>query len=137
MIKTFILAAIMFHLFSPVTLTGNITSYNNYQDELKDTFISRQLNPYLSKAVEEYYGYSKPFMNTRILKVESLGSFIYFTIRLETFTGPHNPPYGVDTVIIAQEWNNIYVEDFEHDGVPPWRKYCNNQYHISLKYPVG
>ena len=53
-------------------------------------------------------------MNEAILSIEKLQGTFKFIIRVETFVGPHNPPYGIETMIITQDNSEVKVIDFHH-----------------------
>ncbi len=112
---------------------------NNFcaEDEMKDFLILSFLRDHIAEAIKDYYGYYKPYMNETITGIEKLGGEYRIGVRLETFNGAHNPPYGIDTMTVIKDFKSVRVENFEHDEVPPWSLYLNDKYHISLKYPAG
>jgi internalin A len=86
-----------------------------YKDKLKDKVILQDLTPYIIEAIKNYYGEYRLFMNESILDVqESNGSYL-ITVRVTTFVGPHNPPYGIETVTIKKDWDKVTVEQFKHE----------------------
>ena len=50
-----------------------------------------------------------------IVDIEKQGGEYWLKIRLETFTGAHNPPYGLDTVTLVKDLKGIRVADFKHE----------------------
>ncbi|WP_024834524.1 DUF3888 domain-containing protein [Ruminiclostridium josui] len=82
-------------------------------------FLLTQLSPLISDAVQNYYGYPKSFdlFDAKVLEIKRLekGSF-YFNIIIQviTYEGAHNPPYGLETVTIRQDYKGIRVTDFKH-----------------------
>ena len=109
---------------------------NGVEDEMKDFLILSFLRGHIDQAIEDYYGHYKPYMNETITGIEKLGGEYRIGVRLETFSGAHNPPYGIDTMTVIKDFKGVRVENFEHDEVPPWNLYHNDKYHISLKYPA-
>ncbi|WP_336824703.1 DUF3888 domain-containing protein [Sporosarcina sp. USHLN248] len=87
---------------------------------LQDTLLTA-LSPYISKAITEYYGYPKSFAlyDTEILNIkrESDGGF-QFTVEVQvnTFEGPLNPPYGVETIRFDVNSGGIVTLSVSHEG---------------------
>lgn len=120
-------------IFIPILLiilisfsSKNAYSYNSsYFKQVKD--INQQelykgslfslLYPYISKEVDEYYGYTKQFDNEQILSIKKTPEkFEYeITVQVETFTGPHNPPRGIETITILTSPMGTKVISFKHE----------------------
>lgn len=71
-------------------------------------------------AINNYYNESRQFdlFDAKVLNIERLrkGSFYFkITIQVVTFIGPHNPPYGIETITILQDTKGIRVIDFKHE----------------------
>jgi hypothetical protein len=98
-----------------IMIGGNPLPDYVFKDVIKEQFILSILNPHIDKAIEAYYGGFRQYWNERILDIVRTGEGYKFKVRLETFTGAHNPPYGLDTMIIVSDSNGIRVEDFKHE----------------------
>lgn len=86
--------------------------------DLKDSLLAT-LNPHIFNAVVGYYGAPKQYdlFDAEILDLQNIkpGSFDFTaTIRITTFSGSHNPPYGIDTIKMSINSYQVIVEKFEH-----------------------
>ena len=90
------------------------------KEKLYEDFLVSLLYPYISKGIDDYYGEPRQYMDAKVLSIERLkeGQF-YFKIVIQaiTFVGPHNPPYGLETVTIQQDVHGIRVIDFKHEDL--------------------
>lgn len=83
----------------------------NYQFRI----LKRFLNPYLQEAVNEYYGEYRQYTNTKILSIEPAIYADILKVQVQTFVGPHKPPYGLDTITLYQDSSGmVEVQDFIH-----------------------
>ncbi|MFF2907356.1 DUF3888 domain-containing protein [Paenibacillus sp. NPDC057934] len=78
------------------------------------------LNPAIQSAVATYYGSPRLYglYDAKILDVERLqpGRFAFkVTVQVNTFVGPHNPPYGVETMTIAVNTGSSKVIQYRHE----------------------
>ncbi|MCM3399349.1 DUF3888 domain-containing protein [Oceanobacillus profundus] len=96
---------------------------------LLDTMITL-LDPYISEAVEQYYGYHKSYglYDAKILGIsrEEDGGFSFnVKVQVNTFEEAHNPPYGKETIILGVEVGKVKVIKFIHEGDEEERKIAN------------
>lgn len=89
-------------------------------EELYKDFLLSRLSSYMIDAINNYYNESRQFdlFDAKVLNIERLrkGSFYFkITIQVVTFIGPHNPPYGIETITILQDTKGIRVIDFKHE----------------------
>ena len=96
---------------------------------LLDTMITL-LDPYISEAVEQYYGYHKSYglYDAKILGIsrEKDGGFSFkVKVQVNTFEEAHNPPYGKETIILGVEVDKVKVIKFIHEGDEEERKIAN------------
>ena len=96
---------------------------------LLDTLITL-LDPYISEAVEQYYGYHKSYglYDAKILGIsrEKDGGFSFkVKVQVNTFEEAHNPPYGKETIILGVEVDKVKVIKFIHEGDEEERKIAN------------
>lgn len=88
-------------------------------EKLQTDLLVTVFSPYISKAIENYYGEPRLFdlWDAKILSIKRLqeGSFDFETkIAVKTFKGPHNPPYGLEITTIRVDTFGIRVIDFNH-----------------------
>ncbi|MBZ1331146.1 DUF3888 domain-containing protein [Clostridium botulinum] len=98
--------------------TSTITE-NESQKKLENDLILRVFSPYIAKAIENYYGEPRQFdlWDAKIINLKRLepGSFNFeIKISVTTFKGPHNPPYGLETVTIKVDDSGTHVVNFNH-----------------------
>ena len=77
----------------------------------------RLLSPYIYKAIKNYYGEIRQYTDAKIINIKRLepGSFNFeTTVSVLTFTGPHNPPYGLETITIRFGSECVDIIDFKH-----------------------
>ncbi len=88
------------------------------QEELYKNSILSLTYPYISKAIENYYGVPKQFglYDAKILSIKSPTEHFEFdiTIQVRTFTGAHNPPYGIETITVRTSPIGTKVIYFNH-----------------------
>lgn len=62
--------------------------------------ILRFLNQPVREAVNDYYDGSRQYWREEVFSTQKIAQSPYYevVIRVETFNGPHNPPYGVKTM---------------------------------------
>ncbi|MCY6370646.1 DUF3888 domain-containing protein [Clostridium ganghwense] len=122
-------------IFIPVLLiilisfsSKNVYSYtSSYTKQMKDTnqqelykgSLLSLLYPYISDEVDKYYGYPKQFdlWDAKILSIKKTPErFEYeITVQVETFTGPHNPPRGIETITILTSPTGTKAINFKHE----------------------
>ncbi|MDQ0876064.1 hypothetical protein QFZ77_004723 [Paenibacillus sp. V4I3] len=83
---------------------------------LKDSLFAL-LYPYVSEAVNNYYGKRKQFWNEKIIDIKEQGRYrILVKVQLETFEHSHGPPYGEDLITFRVELGKATVTDYNHKG---------------------
>lgn len=86
-----------------------------FEDKLNQEFILRRLFPYINSAIEQYYGEGRQYMDGKILSIEKIDGKIRIKISVTTFVGAHNPPYGIETITLIDEYPGIKIEEFKHE----------------------
>lgn len=92
------------------------------KEYLKEVLIERLLDD-IEKAVESYYGRKKLWYRgfeqiLRIEKDETKFEF-YVTVRVTTFEGAHNPPYGEETMTFRiKGGGEVELIDYRHRNSP-------------------
>lgn len=97
-----------------INFSGNPLPKYVYEDKLYQQFILSMLFPSLEKAIEKYYGEFRQYRNDGIIDIESTQDGLRIKVVLETFVGPHNPPYGLDTISFLKSGSEIKEVDFKH-----------------------
>jgi hypothetical protein len=71
-------------------------------------------------AIEEYYGEPRQYWRDSILSVQKVPDTPYYEVimQAETFYGPHNPPYGIETMTFYVSYGNVELKSFEHQDEP-------------------
>jgi len=76
------------------------------------------LNPHIMTAVEKYFGEPTQYAlyDAAIKKISQAGhNFAYkVTISVETFHGPHNPPYGIETMTFSVSPLGVVLNNYIH-----------------------
>ena len=104
-------------LLTSIDFTGNPLPEYVFKDKLNQQLILSMLYPYIDEAVKNYYGEFRQYMDAGILNISQTKEEFILKIRIETFVGPHNPPYGIDTLTINKNNGEIKVEEFKHEDV--------------------
>lgn len=89
-----------------------------------EAVIAVLLSPYIDKAVDEYFG--EPTQNAlydaKIAKIVRDGTdFSYIvTVSVPTFHGPHNPPYGLETIVFSlKPGGKVTKVGYRHTDINP------------------
>ena len=101
---------------SPISYSKQIND-TNQQDIYKESVLSL-LYPYISTEVDIYYGHPKQFWQEKILSIIKTPELSEYkiTVQVETFTGPHNPPRGIETITILTSPMGTKVINFKHES---------------------
>lgn len=70
--------------------------------------------PYIRNEIKNYYGEARQYWNGKILYTKPLMYAHEIKVQVETFVESHNPPYGIDTIILLLENGKIKVTNFHH-----------------------
>jgi Predicted N6-adenine-specific DNA methylase len=87
---------------------------------LSDDALRSILYPYITDTLRKYYGGNGRQFDLHDAKLSiaqpdpELFTFI-ITVQVVTFTGPHNPPYGIETVTIETSPYGTKIIDFKHE----------------------
>lgn len=87
------------------------------QPNAKDQVILRFLYQPTVAAIEEYYGERRQYWQQEVLNVQKVPESPYYevVIRVETFHGAHNPPYGLETMTFyIGPADNVQLVNFDH-----------------------
>ena len=75
------------------------------------------LYPDIQKAVNNYYGNFRQFDKQKIIYMKPKGLKQEIQVQVSTFVGPHNPPYGLDTITFILESSKLKAIDFKHQDL--------------------
>lgn len=86
-----------------------------------DSAIAILLFPYIDKAIQNYFGEPTQYAlyDAKVNSITQVGTnFIYkIIITVPTFHGPHNPPYGLETMTFIIKSGDIVLEEYIHKNV--------------------
>lgn len=93
---------------------------NEISPETTEQVLLRLLFHPAHDAIEEYYGEPRQFWKDSILSIQKVPDTPYYEVvmQAETFYGPHNPPYGIETMTFNVSYGNVELKGFEHKGEP-------------------
>ena len=83
--------------------------------------ILRLLHQPVKEAVNDYYDGPRQHWRQEVLSVQKFPQSPYYevVIRVETFYGPHNPPYGLETMTFyVGPLDEVQLVNFEHRDEP-------------------
>lgn len=81
--------------------------------------ILRLLHQPTKTAVDGYYGEHRQYWRQEVLNVQKIPESPYYevVIRVETFHGAHNPPYGLETMTFyIGPLDNVQLVSFDHQA---------------------
>ncbi|WP_238884399.1 DUF3888 domain-containing protein [Clostridium sp. YIM B02551] len=97
------------------------TSYGVKSDSsLSDDALRSILYPYITDSLSKYYGGNGRQFDLSKAKLSitkpnpELFTFI-ITVQVITFIGPHNPPYGIETITVETSPYGTEVIKFQHE----------------------
>ncbi len=79
----------------------------------------RLLSSPAGDAITGYYGEPRQFQNAKLLSIRKVPDTPFYEVvmQAETFYGPHNPPYGTETMTFYIRYGELELRRFEHrDG---------------------
>ena len=90
------------------------------QDAMEQVIL-RLLHQPVKEAVNDYYGEPRQYWRQEVLGVQKVPQSPYYevVIRVETFYGPHNPPYGLETMTFhVGPLDAVQLVNFDHKDEP-------------------
>ena len=90
------------------------------QDAMEQVIL-RLLHQPVKEAVNDYYDGPRQYWEQEVLSVQKVPQSPYYevVIRVETFYGPHNPPYGLETMTFhVGPLDAVQLVNFDHRDVP-------------------
>ena len=83
--------------------------------------ILRLLHQPVKEAVNDYYNEPRQYWEQEVLSVQKVPQSPYYevVIRVETFYGAHNPPYGLETMTFyVGPLDEVRLVNFDHKDEP-------------------
>ena len=90
------------------------------QDAMEQVIL-RLLHQPVKEAVNDYYNYPRQYWEQEVLSVQKVPQSPYYevVIRVETFYGAHNPPYGLETMTFyVGPLDAVRLVNFDHQDEP-------------------
>ena len=87
----------------------------------EEQVILRLLHQPVSEAVSDYCDGPRQYWRQEVLSVQKVSQSPYYevVIRVETFSGPHNPPYGLETMTFyVGPLDAVQLVNFDHRDEP-------------------
>ena len=97
-----------------------------------DSVLAILLSPYIDQAIQQHFGEPMQYAlyDAKVESIAAVGSdFVYkVVISVPTFYGPHNPPYGLETLtFIIKPGGSVILDAYKHTDLP------NESYQIKRK----
>ena len=98
-ITVFAAGIVMLGFFMVTTATAAESKKEISVDTAEQVILDLLYQP-TAAAVAEYYGEPTQFWHPKILSIQKVADSRNYevVIQVETFQGPHNPPYGMETM---------------------------------------
>lgn len=96
-------------------------SESEMSQDASEQVIIRLLYQPTTAAIKDYYGERKQQWRPKVLGVQKVPESTYYevTIRVETFCGAHNPPYGLETMtFFIDPLGQVHLVSFDHQDEP-------------------
>lgn len=118
--KTISFAMIITAVCLVLTAAAPVSSKPELSLETAEQVLLRLLLPPARDAIAEYYGEPRQYWEDRIVSIRKVpGTPDYEVVmQVETFFGPHNPPYGLETMTFYVSYGSLELKRFEHRDEP-------------------
>ena len=96
-------------------------SKSGLPQDAMEQIILRLLHQPVKEAVNDYYDGPRQYWEQEVLSVQKVPQSPYYevVIRVETFYGAHNPPYGLETMTFhVGPLDEVRLVNFEHQDEP-------------------
>ncbi len=89
---------------------------NKKSPEAMEQTILRLLFTPAHNAISEYYGEPRQYWHDELLSIRQVSDTPYYeaVMRVETFYGPHNPPYGIETMTFYVSYGKAMQIKYDH-----------------------
>ena len=109
-------------LFRSLLSTGAAAqSKSELPQDAMEQVILRLLHQPVKEAVNDYYNEPRQYWEQEVLSVQKVPQSPYYevVIRVETFYGAHNPPYGLETMTFyVGPLDAVRLVNFDHQDEP-------------------
>lgn len=121
--RKFVLLAAGFMATAAILLATGAAAESKKElpQDAAEQVILRLLHQSVREAVNNYYDGSRQYWREEVLSTQKIAQSPYYevVIRVETFNGPHNPPYGVETMTFhIGPLDAVRLIDFDHQDEP-------------------
>jgi hypothetical protein len=85
--------------------------------EAMEQTILRLLFDPVYNAIKDYYGEARQYWKDELLSVQRISaplSYYEVVMQVETFCGPHSPPFGVETMTFHISYGKVELKSFVH-----------------------
>ena len=96
-------------------------SKSELPQDAMEPVILRLLHQPVKEAVNDYYNEPRQYWEQEVLSVQKVPQSPYYevVIRVETFYGAHNPPYGLETMTFyVGPLDAVRLVNFDHQDEP-------------------
>ena len=96
-------------------------SKSELSQDAVEQVVLRLLHQPVKEAVNDYYNGPRQYWEQKVLSVQKVLQSPYYeiVIRVETFYGPHNPPYGLETMTFyIGPPDAVQLVNFDHQDEP-------------------
>lgn len=105
-------------VYATKQINENVSDEKIQESMYKDSMLVL-LYPYMTQAVTDYYGVPRQFdlTNAKILNISRPNKEVteyYIIVQVETFTGAHNPPRGIETITISTNPIETKIINYKH-----------------------
>lgn len=85
-------------------------------EEAMEQTILRLLSDPAFDAIQDYYGEPRQYWKDKLLSVQKAPNTSGYQVvmQVETFYGPHNPPYGIETMTFSIRYGEVELKSFKH-----------------------
>ncbi|BDR74611.1 DUF3888 domain-containing protein [Clostridium tetani] len=106
------------NVYSAKQINENVSNEKIQASIYKDSILVL-LYPYMTQAVTDYYGVPRQFdlTDAKILSITKPNKEVteyYIIVQVETFTGAHNPPRGIETITISTSPVETKIINYKH-----------------------
>lgn len=120
--KFVLLAAGLMAAVATLLSTGAAAqSKSELPQDAMEQVILRLLHQPVKEAVNDYYNEPRQYWEQEVLSVQKVPQSPYYevVIRVETFYGAHNPPYGLETMTFyVGPLDAVRLVNFDHQDEP-------------------
>ena len=105
-------------IFATAVSAGANDKTHEMSSEAANQTLLRLLFDPAYNAIKDYYGEPRQYWEDEILSVQEVPTSEYYEVvlQVETFYGPHNPPYGIETMTFYVSYSKVELEKIRTSG---------------------